>query len=57
MIDVTKALPDGIVEEVKASSSKKSATDQKPKKIEVEETKEDDLKSLLNFKPEDLKTH
>ena len=59
MIDITKAQPDGPVEEVKISSSKKTSTaDQKSsKKIVIEETKEDDLKSLLNFNPEDLKTH
>jgi hypothetical protein len=60
LIDITKAQPDGPVEEVKVSSSKKTTntTDQKPsKKIVIEETKEDDLKSLLNFKLEDLKTH
>ena len=59
MIDITKAQPDGPVEEFKISSSKKTTTtDQKQtKKIVIEETKEDDLKSLLNFNPEDLKTH
>ena len=55
MIDITKSHEGGPLEETKTAAA---VSGQKPlKKVEVEETKGDDLKQLLNFSVDSLTTH